>query len=130
MISYQWTPIDDDDVVVKVCPEEVAVMQRASDEWEARLLERQAEASQHQQEEQSRRSTQTQIYQENKNKKFADPVFKCPRCYYRNYYPSEQRSCNKLECGNTACAIKFCIACGKQATASCRCISAPWARAW
>ena len=46
-----------------------------------------------------RRSTRVShltVYHENKDKVFTDPYFKCPQCYLKNYYPIEDRACNKL----------------------------------
>jgi len=130
VVQSKWPPIDVEDpeemAVVKLCSVEVAAEQQARESEMATLLQQHTEAAQHQ--EQQRRATRLKMYHENKDKTFADPMFKCPHCYYPNSYPREERACNKLQCGNSTCCTKFCIVCGKAASASCACIAAAWAR--
>lgn len=115
------------DAVVKLCPEEIAEIQQVRGAEAAALLEQHAAAVR--QQEEQHRSKRLKTYHENKDKVFSDAdLFKCPRCYFPTYYPSDSRACNKLQCGNSTCRTSFCIQCGKPATASCRCIAAPWAR--
>ena len=115
------------DAVVKLCPEEIAEIQQVRGAEAAALLEQHAAAVR--QQEEHHRSKRLKTYHENKDKEFSDAdLFKCPRCYYPTYYPSDSRACNKLQCGNSTCRTSFCIQCGKPATASCRCIAASWAR--
>jgi len=130
VVQSKWPPIDVEDpeemAVVKLCSVEVAAEQQARESEMATLLQQHTEAAQHQ--EQQRRATRLKMYHENKDKTFADPMFKCPHCYHPNSYPREERACNKLQCGNSTCCTKFCIVCGKAASASCACIAAAWAR--
>ena len=108
--------------VREVSPAEVAVLRRAQAEESAALLEGNAVAAEQQGKEQQQRAKRVQIFED---RPITTPdTFKCPRCFYHNYYHT--RACNKLDCGN--CHTKFCIVCGRPAAASCRCIAAAWAR--
>ena len=123
----------DEDGVVKLDAEEVAARQRELAAERALLEQEHAEAvaMQQAQEQEQRRSKRLKVFdkRESQRKCDANPdLFMCPQCHYPNYYPSDERACNKLECGNQTCRTKFCIVCGKPASASCQCISAGWAR--
>ena len=88
------------------------------------LVGHHAEAVTAQEEEVRQRPKRQKVHHANKNLVPGKDQFKCPRCFFLNLYAD--RACNKLTCG--ACDTAFCIACGKPASASCRCISAAWAR--
>ena len=80
--------------------------------------------------EQQQRSKRQKTY--DPNLPLGEHQYRCPRCHFRNFYPPETRACNKLTCGEGTgghgCGLKFCVVCNKPASASCRCISAAWAR--
>ena len=89
-----------------------------------------AVAMQQAQEQERRRSKRVKVFdkRESQRKCAKNPnLFMCPKCYYPSYYPHDERACNKLRCGNSTCDMRFCIVCGKPASASCKCISAAWA---
>ena len=114
--------LDDASDLVEMTESEAAAMRQAQAQEEAHLLRRHQEAAALQ--ERRQRSARTQIFDK---KPIRTPdTFECPRCNWHNYYPKDARACNKLACEK--CHTKFCIVCGKAASASCRCISAAWAR--
>ena len=115
--------LDDPSDVVEMSDSEAAAMRRAQAQEEAELLRRHQEAAALQ--DRRQRSKRIEIYDKNKAVRTPD-TFVCPTCFWHNYYPKDARACNKLACEK--CHTKFCIACGKPASASCRCISAAWAR--
>ena len=107
--------------VAELSAEEVAAYRRVLEQEAAALLQGHADTAMQQEQQRPKRF---KMYED---KEYADSnLFKCPRCYYPNYYPSDNRACNKLPCEN--CHLKFCIVCSKPESASCRCISAAWAR--
>ena len=115
---------DDPSDVGEMSGSEAEAMRQAQAQEQAALLRRHQEAAALQ--ERRQRSTRIQIFDK---KPIRTPdTFACPRCNceLHNYYPNDARACNKLACEK--CHTKFCIVCNKPASASCRCISAAWAR--
>ena len=96
--------------------------QQAAEAARQEQLHAEAVAKQEAAEEQ-RRSKRRKVYEENRDKACGQDQYKCPQCFFINLY--EDKACNKLTCGS--CNTKFCIVCGKPATASCACIVAAWA---
>ena len=85
----------------------------------------------HEEEEEERRSKRRKVHDKRQSEAkcaASRDFFMCPTCYYPCYYPEDERACNKLRCGEVTCKTEFCIVCGKPKSASCRCISAAWAR--
>ena len=91
---------------------EVRAMRMQVAEEETRLHARHAEAAR-MQEDRNRKRVRTfdpnKLYN-NEN------VFKCPHCFYPNYY--ERDACNKLRCDN--CNKAFCVVCLKLASLACK----------
>jgi hypothetical protein len=113
--------------VTELTTDDVVAMRQAREQDEAMQLQAHAEVAAKQEAE--RRSKRIKLYNRKESRKRCDgnpDLFMCPRCYYPNYYPVDEHTCNKLPCG--MCSTIFCIACGKKASASCRCISAAWTR--
>ena len=119
--------------IVELDAQEVVVMQRELAAERVQLEQGHAEAVavQQEHEQERRRSKRLRVYDKRESqRKCAEyrDLFMCSTCYFPSYYPRGIRACNKLTCGNPTCGINFCIICGKPASASCRCISAAWAR--
>ena len=111
--------------VTEVSAHEAARLQEEQAAEAARQEQLHAEAVAEQEAaEEQRRSKRRKVYEENRDKACGEDQYKCPQCFFINLY--EDKACNKLMCGG--CHAKFCIVCGKPATASCACIVAAWAR--
>ena len=78
----------DSEGVTEATAEEAAAMRREAAEAERVQLERHAEAAERQQQEQ--RDKRITMYPDEEPTK--PDLFKCPRCFYHNYYPSDDRA--------------------------------------